>query len=121
MGKTVIGLVESVTLRGVSKEKKTLAKIDTGAHRTTVDIELAAEVGLGPVVDTVKTKTVSSNSSEKRAVLKAEIGLTGHIYELDVGIVDRTNMKYPVIVGQDLLEQGDFLIDPKKPVPNEAE
>jgi len=110
-GRATIGLVEYVDIRGTHGNRRVLAKIDTGASRTTVDTALAAEVGLGPVVDAVKIRAPMGNGMETRPLVEATIRLSERTYDIPVGIVDRGDMKYPAIVGMDILGQGDFLID----------
>jgi alpha-L-glutamate ligase-like protein len=51
-GKKVISIVEKVKLYGKNKQEKEVeAKIDTGAYSTSIDEELAREIGFGGVVD----------------------------------------------------------------------
>ncbi len=110
----IIGIVCPVTLHGERGRESVLAKIDTGAARTSVDTELAAKVGLGPVTDTVKVRAASSAHAETRPLVFAKLELGGQRFELPVSITDRRDMKYPVIVGMDILEMGEFLIDASK-------
>src|SRR3989338_6171590 len=57
--KKTVGLVERVTVKGMYGEKEVLALFDTGATRSSVDYNLAGELGLGPVVGSVKVKSKS--------------------------------------------------------------
>jgi hypothetical protein len=115
--KTVIGVVCHVVITGNHREETVLAKIDTGASRTSVDVDLAAQVGLGPVTDTVKIRAASSNHTEVRPLVQARVRLADQWFELPVNITDRKDMKYPVIIGMDILTKGRFLIDasPEEP------
>ena len=55
--KTIIGLTEKVKLFSDNGKNKTLiAKIDTGASRSSLDIKLASELNLGPII---KSKIVN--------------------------------------------------------------
>jgi hypothetical protein len=108
----VIGLVEMVTVKGSKGEKEIKAKVDTGADRTCVDADLAADVGLGPINDTIKVKSSLSGQSQRRLVVEAEIIVRGESHKVSVSIGDRSNMKYDVIVGKDVLRTSRFLIDP---------
>lgn len=110
--KTVIGVVCPVLLKGGRAEERVEAKIDTGATRTSVDTELAARVGLGPITDIVKVRAASANQSEVRPLVMAHVRLGEQAFDLPVNIADRKGMKYPVIVGMDILSQGHFLVDP---------
>ena len=62
-GKTVIGLVEPVTIITKEGAKKTiLAKIDTGASKSSIDVNLASELKLGPIIKSKLVKSASGNT-----------------------------------------------------------
>ncbi|BCX13809.1 MAG: hypothetical protein KatS3mg085_341 [Candidatus Dojkabacteria bacterium] len=51
-GKELIGIYEKVTLTGLNgKSVEVLAKIDTGAYRTSIDENLMRELGYGDIID----------------------------------------------------------------------
>jgi len=110
--KMIIGAVEEVTVRGRRKEVKVLAKIDTGASRTTIDTELAARAGLGPVLDTVRIRAAVSNHPETRALVDADIVIRGRKFDVPVAITDRQDMRFHAIIGMDILLRSRFLVDP---------
>ncbi len=112
--KTVIGLVEPVVITGpTGKSAKVLGRIDTGATKSSIDVRLAAELSLGPIL---KTKIVKSASGKSlRAVVQAKVHLADKEFKTDFTIADRAEMKYPVLIGQSILK--GFLIDPVKEVP----
>ncbi len=112
--RTIVPILCSVVLIGERGREEVTAKVDTGASRTSVDTDLAARVGLGPVTDMVKVRTASSARAELRPLVEARIQLVGKEFRLPVSIADRADMKYPVIIGMDILSEGNFLID----VPN---
>lgn len=113
--KTVVGLVEPVKVTGPSgKTKEVLARIDSGATKSSVDVKLAAELSLGPVL---KAKIVKSASGKSlRPVVAAKIFLADTEFKTDFTIADRADMKYRVLIGQNILKKG-FLIDPAKEIP----
>ncbi len=112
--KLVVRLVERVRIAGPGGEEEVRAKIDTGADRTTVDRDLATRLRLGPQVGTVKLKASASNQRTERPVVEALVTLAGKPFRLRVGIADRSQMRYSVIVGRDALRSGHFLIDPSR-------
>ncbi len=113
--KTVVGLVELVKVTGPSgKTKEVLARIDSGATKSSIDVKLAAELSLGPVL---KAKIVKSASGKSlRPVVAARIFLADTEFKTDFTIADRADMKYRVLIGQNILKKG-FLIDPAKEIP----
>jgi hypothetical protein len=113
--KTIIGLVEPVKVTGpTGKSKTVLARIDTGATKSSIDVRLAALLALGPIL---KTKIVKSASGQgRRAVVEAKIAVADNEMKTDFTLADRTDMKYPILIGQNIMSKG-FLIDPGKEIP----
>ncbi len=104
-------IVCTVVLIGGRGQEEVTAKVDTGTSRTSVDRDLAARVGLGPVTQTVKVRTASSAEAEVRPLVEARIQLVGKEFMLPVSLANRAVMNYPVILGTDIMSEGDFLID----------
>lgn len=110
--KKVIGLVERIRISGSKGKREILAKVDTGASRTTISTSIAAEVGVGPITDLVKIK--ASQAKETRPLAEATLELAGESFKLSVGVAGREEMRYSAIIGRDILQSGKFLIDPEK-------
>jgi hypothetical protein len=106
-----VGVVERVVLYGQRHQRTALARIDTGAHSNSLDRDLAKELGMGPVVKTAIVK--SAIGSHSRPVVMLEIRLAGVRIRGRFTLADRTRMKYPVLIGRNILRNG-FLIDPNK-------
>ena len=113
MGQIILGLTEEVTISGGSgKEKKVKARIDTGATASSIDSSLAQELELD---STEKFKMVrSASGTKKRQVVIAKIKMDGLAIEEEFTLADRNRMTYPLLIGQNILKKGDFLINPKK-------
>ncbi len=110
-GRLVIGLAEKVDISYEGGRKKVIAKIDTGATKSSIDTSLAAELRLGPVI---KSKLVkSAHGSKLRPIIEATIELVGRKIKSEFTLADRAHMKYRILIGQNILKDG-FLIDPKK-------
>lgn len=110
-GKTLIGLTEPIIM--FSKEgKRTIAsKIDTGASKSSIDVNLASQLKLGPII---KSKLVKSAAGNKlRPVIESIIVLAGKKIKAEFTLADRWHMKYRVLIGQNILKYG-YLIDPSK-------
>ena len=110
--KKILGIVEKVKVIGRS-EGEAFALIDTGAKLSSVDIKLAAEAGIGPIIRTTKIKSASKDTGTRRAVLAATIEIAGRKFRTEVNIADRTNMAFPVLIGRNII-QGNFLVDSEK-------
>jgi hypothetical protein len=110
--KTVIGLTEPVTIVGPKGDtKEVVARIDTGATKSSIDVKLAADLSLGPII---KAKLVrSASGTGLRAVVNAKIDLADKEIKTEFTLADRSHMKYSVLIGQNILREG-FLIDPSK-------
>ena len=109
--RVIIGLIEKVTIIGKGKKKTLMAKVDTGATKSSMDSRLAANMQLGPVI---KTKLVKSAHGNKlRPVIEAKIKVKDKEIKSEFTLADRLHMKYQVLIGQNTLKHG-FLIDPYK-------
>lgn len=108
--KKIIGLTEFITLIG-EKKRKVKAKIDTGADKSSIDLKLAAELKLGPVVKTRLIK--SAAGSLVRPIIRTKVIFAGREMEVYFTMADRAHMKYRVLIGKNILRKG-FLIDPTR-------
>jgi len=110
----VIGPIEYVKVIGHHGEARVKGKVDTGASRTSVDVWLAANIGLGPTVDVAKVKSAFLDEVKTRPLVRGVVELAGISFQLAVSVNDRSDMRYPVLIGMDILKSGRFLIDPTK-------
>lgn len=109
--KTVLGLTEEITLHGPEGDRKIVARIDTGAVKSSIDLQLASEMRLGPIVASKLVK--SANGKKLRPIIEVEIMLCGQRSKEHFTMADRSHMKYEMLIGQNILKHG-FLIDPCK-------
>ena len=110
-GRIVIGLAERVNVHYPKGSKSVISKIDTGATKSSIDTNLAAELRLGPVI---KSKLIkSAHGSKLRPIIEATIELAGKKIKSEFTLADRAHMKYRILIGQNILKDG-FLIDPTK-------
>ncbi|MFT4304684.1 MAG: RimK/LysX family protein [Candidatus Woesearchaeota archaeon] len=107
--KKVVGLIEKITIYGFDKKIDVLAKIDTGATRSSIDLNLTKKLNLGPIIRTKIIRTVEGSS--KRPVIKAKIKFSNETITEEFTVADRSKMKYSVLIGLNILEKG-FIIDP---------
>lgn len=111
MDKTTLGLVEEVMLFGPDNSRKVIARIDSGAIKSSIDLQLASELKLGPIVGSKIIK--SANGAKLRPMIESEVELCGRKVKEKFTMADRRHMKYKILIGQNILKQG-FIIDPCK-------
>lgn len=142
-GKRVIGSIEKVKLIGKDgKEIEVEAKIDTGADSTSIDTELAKQLGFGEAVRVFHEKTAgrdiinelskeerekmfvgvpdladtlpvkSSHGYSYRPVVLITLTIDSITFPAKVSCIDRSHLTYPVIIGRKHLRK--FLIDVNK-------
>lgn len=112
MAKRVIGLIEPIKIVG-KNVVKTTALFDTGARLTSIDNRIAAEAQVGPVLRIQKVKAPITKETEQRPVVKVMIEINGEKYEAEANLNDRSHMKYPVIIGRNIIHD-NFIIDISK-------
>lgn len=102
------------------------SRIDTGATNSSLDCTDIEKIdnnfvrfkALGKYTFTKpisKIKDVKSSNgiANKRFFIKTEVLILGKIYISEISLHDRSNMKYPFLLGRDILIQ-NFLVDVNK-------
>jgi len=111
-GRKILGTTEEIEI--VSPLSKScyriLAKIDTGAWRTSLSLDVAKKIG----IENFENESIvrSSFGEETRPVAPLTFFLKGEKIESEVTLSDRTFMKYEMIIGRRDLKK--FFIDPSK-------
>ena len=105
MEKIALGLTEKIRMDG----KEVVARIDTGAKRNSVCVELAAELKLGPIVGT--HTIVSPNGREVRPVVEAKVetnkGFLETWYERigeGTGLIKRAQLAEAITLSEEVLD-----------------
>lgn len=106
--KIIIGPVEEVTIFGTGKKDKFEGRVDTGATSSSIDAKVVADLKLGPVLSVKKVR--NAHGETLRPVVEAEIVLKKRKLKSIFTVADRSNMKYKVLIGRNILKEG-FLID----------
>ncbi|MCF7866929.1 RimK/LysX family protein [Candidatus Woesearchaeota archaeon] len=111
--KTVLGMAEFITVKGNDRRKQIIlpARIDTGATRSAIHTEFVKELKLGPVLKARKVK--NANGTTVRPVIEVEIIIKNKTLKEEFTVADRSNMKYPILIGRNILKH-EFLIDVTK-------
>ena len=111
-GRIIIGLIEDIELISSNGNKEeVVAKVDTGATKSSIDTKLATKLKLGPIMRTKIVK--SAQGHQLRPIIEAEIILAGEKIKAEFTLADRSHMRYQVLIGVNILENG-FLIDPSQ-------
>jgi len=100
-GFTVIGQNEQVILTNpeTNEQVQVLAKVDTGADRSSIDTGLAEALGLD--LESAETVTVTSaTGEEERSLVGVNISLAGRTFPSTVSVNDRSSLSTDMILGQ---------------------
>ena len=109
--KIVLGISEDVIIKGTNGERKVRGRIDTGAKSSSIDAKLAEELGIKASSDTRWVR--SSHGTTVRPIAEVRLVLSGQELTSEFTIIDRSTMRYPVLIGRRALEER-FLVDPSK-------
>ncbi len=104
----ILHIIEKVTIYGPKKKKTIEAKIDSGAFRTSLDIDLVNELDLDPHDHKVLVK--SGSGAQHRETVEVNFKLRNKEINTVASYTDRSHLKYPMIIGRRDME--GFLIDP---------
>lgn len=110
------------------------AKVDTGAYTSALhcaDVRLEARPGAAPLLHArlldagprpggqqltfadfqLRDFRSSNGEVQERYVIRAVVRLYGEDLETEFSLADRSDMKFPVLLGRSLLRQGRFVVD----------
>ncbi|MFB6177075.1 MAG: RimK/LysX family protein [Halobaculum sp.] len=97
---SVIGYTTEIRVAGHEGAETVVAKADTGATRTSIDLQLASEVSAGPIDDTANVKGDGAN----RPVVPVGIRLGDYTHEIRANVRDRSHLTHDVLLGRDVLD-----------------
>jgi hypothetical protein len=130
----VVGSIELVDFPEFNM-KDVPAKIDTGADTGALHCTKIEEVpsGNGSILrfspfdqpktvitaDEFITKHVRSSNGEAtvRYFITTTISLQGKEFSIQLSLADRTEMKWPTLIGKRFLQDNNFLVDVSRPAP----
>lgn len=111
--KTLRPFEEIKILGSDGKIVSSLAKIDTGAWRTSIDRQLARELGLYNKSQVILFKTVKSAlGKEKRPLIALTFWLAGRKIKTTATVTNRQITRYKVLIGR--RDLAGFLVNPEK-------
>ncbi len=111
-GHTMLGIEEKVIV--FDKEGKQfplLAKVDTGAYRTTIDEKIARKLGLDRQIIAHK-EIRGALGKQTRPIVALSFLLRKKHISTEVSLIDRSHMKYDIILGRRDLK--GFFVNPSK-------
>ncbi len=109
--KTIKAIEEVKIIDSEGKQVKILAKIDTGAWSSTIDISLAKKLGLLRKNRVIMTRRkLSSLGEEQRPVIAFSFWLAGKKIVTRATVSDRKPLRYQVLIGR--IDLQGFLISP---------
>ncbi|WP_435074042.1 RimK/LysX family protein [Halorubrum sp. HHNYT27] len=103
-GPMTIGYTERVTVSAGQRAVDVIAKSDTGAQRTSIDFDVAAEIGAGPILNTVQVKSGSQKKRQKRPLVEIDVKIGNRWQTVAASVENRSHMTYPVLLGRDILD-----------------
>lgn len=106
----MLGVIEKITIYGEKKRKVVLAKIDTGAYRTSIDVDLVHELGLDLHDKTVHIR--SGTGRQKRKTARVRFKLRGKEVKTVATYTERSHLRFPIIIGRKDIK--GFFVDPSK-------
>lgn len=105
-----LGVIEKITIIGSKKRKTVRAKIDTGAFRTSIDVDLVHELGLDEHDKLVHVR--SGSGKQKRKTAHVAFRMKGKQIKTVASYTERSHLRFPIIIGRRDLK--GFLVDPEK-------
>jgi len=111
-GQTVLGIEEHIVIFDQEgSQHSLLAKVDTGAYRTTIDEGVAKRIGIDkPII--IHKGVRGALGTQTRPVIGLTMILRNKNIKTEVSMVDRSHMKYDMILGRRDLK--GFLVNPGK-------
>lgn len=107
----ILTVIQPVMLHGHNhvRKKEVLAKLDSGAYRTSIDKGLMQELDLPPREEKVYVQSASGKAYRPTVDLTFTLG--GKTIHSLASVVDRAHLRFPVIIGRRDLK--GFLLKPE--------
>lgn len=122
-GVKTVSAIEEIKMKGLKhkkQRKRVMAKLDTGAWRTSINYTLAEELGLLDKDNVLWSKKVrSSLGVEERPIIALTLWLSGRRISTAASVAKRISLKFPVIIGRKDLK--GFLVNPEIPLSEKLE
>ena len=105
----MLGFKEEIEIGNTTGTTKTSveARIDTGAAYSSIDVKLASELKLGPIVKYITIR--NSHGDSLRPVVEGLVKIKGEEIKVLLSISDRSSLNFPVLIGRNLISQGFYV------------
>jgi hypothetical protein len=113
--------VGDVLVSGTSGTERVVAKSDTGAARTSIDMRLAAGIGAGPIKSMTKVRSGSVKSGKARPVVDIVVGVGGDRHTVAASLEDRGHVDSQLLLGRDILQHYQVDVRRRSDVDNPSE
>lgn len=113
----ILPVIYPVFIKTKDTIKEIKAKLDTGAYRSSIDKALAEELNLE--IEKEKVFIKSASGQAYRPTTKISFQLAGKKINSQVTVVNRSHLKYPMIVGR--VDLKGFLIKPDTDTEQDSE
>ncbi len=108
--KELVGIFQKVSIQGADGRWHTfLAKIDTGAFRTCLDIGLGRKLGLLESGGIGKVVVGNVHGKKTRELCKVKMKIKSKVIMSEMSLFDRSKMRYAMIIGR--LDLDHFVIE----------
>lgn len=111
----ILSVIEPVTIFFNGDSREYMAKLDTGAFRTSIDERIAKDLSLPSHDETFVTK--SATGRQKRQAVKLNMKLAGKKISTIATVTRRSHLSYPIIIG--IRDLKGFYINPNNFPPKE--
>ncbi len=106
--RSVVGYTTEVRIAGRHGARTVVAKADTGATRTSLDLSLAGTVGAGPILDTAHVK---GTRDSERPIVPVDVRVGEYTHNVHANVRDRSHLDHDVLLGRDVLESYSVRVD----------
>lgn len=119
-GSATVGRSEAVVITAADNPRQfeTVARVDTGADRTSVDLAVVEALGLD-LTDAPTVQVSSALGTERRPLVDLDLTFAGRTQTIEASVADRSGRSTVVLIGVDALD--GFLVDPVRTTPTVAE
>ena len=101
-----------LSAREGGETREVLAKIDTGAGYSSIDEDLAEDLGIDLDDPEDEVEIESANGEEERPLVRVRIRIAGRTLDTRVTVTDRSELSKDVLIGSRDLD--GFLIKPNE-------